>query len=234
MQTKIIKTDLHFSLKMNENNIQDNITNPSEGCGGEAVGVSSVGSFLGTVEDQEKPADAGWFVAVVRCNCERKIAAAMEISCHSRNIWFEPWIPMQKIVCIDRRTGKRKSKEKTFIPTYIFCHISKKQLNEIRFRSDVYKMLTMPGQREIYQVPDAELNNYRILVENPEIPAVAYTGPLKKGQKVRITQGKLKGLEAYVQRLAGTKALIGNEIRYVSGATIEINRAFLELVTDEK
>ena len=92
----------------------------------------------------------------------------------------------------------------------------------------------MPGQREIYQVPDAELNNYRILVENPEIPVVAYTGPLKKGQKVRITQGKLKGLEAYVQRLAGTKALIGNEIRYVSGATIEINRAFLELVTDEK
>ena len=91
---------------MNENNIQDTITNPSEGCGGEAVEITSVGSFLGTAEDQEKPADAGWFVAVVRCNCERKIAAAIEIYCHSRNIWFEPWIPMQKIVCIDRRTGK--------------------------------------------------------------------------------------------------------------------------------
>ena len=29
-----------------------------------------------------------------------------------------------------------------------------------------------------------------------------------------------------MQRLAGTKALIGNEIRYVSGATIEISRSF--------
>ena len=58
-------------------------------------------------------------------------------------------------------------------------------------------------------------------------------GPLKKVQKVNITEGKLKGLEAYVQRISGKKALIGNEIRYVSGATIEINRAFLELVTDE-
>ena len=57
----------------------------------------------------------------------------------------------------------------------------------------------MPGQREIYQVPDKEL----------------------------------KGLESYVQRISVKKALIGNEIRYVSGATIEINRAFLELVTDE-
>lgn len=33
-----------------------------------------------------------------------------------------------------------------------------------------------------------------------------------------------------MQRLAGTKTLIGNEIRYVSGATIEISRSFLETI----
>ena len=60
-----------------------------------------------------------------------------------------------------------------------------------------------------------------------------YEVEVEAGQKVKITEGKLKGLEAYVQRISGKKALIGNEIRYVSGATIEINRAFLELVTDE-
>ena len=219
---------------MNENNIKDNITDPSEGYGGEAVEKTPVKGDEESGSHLEKPTDTGWFVAMVRCNCEKKIATAMEVYCSNREIWFESWVPMMKVVYIDRRTGKRRTKEKSFIPTYVFCHISKRKLNEIRFRSDVYKMLTMPGHREIYQVPDTELNNYRMLVENPDIPAAAYTGPLKKGQKVRITQGNLKGLEAYVQRISGKKALIGNEIRYVSGVTIEINRAFLELVTDEK
>ena len=217
---------------MNDNNIDDSIAAPIAGDDGEAVETTSAGSLSNPEEILEKPADAGWFVAVVRCNCERKIAASIELDFSKNKTWLELWVPMQKVVYIEKRSNKRRTKEKPFLPTYIFCHISKKQLNEIRFRSDVYKMLTMPGQREIYQVPDVELNNYRMLVENPDIPAVAYTGPLKKGQKVRITQGSLKGLEAYVQRLAGTKALIGNEIRYVSGATIEINRAYLELVTD--
>ena len=219
---------------MNENNIKDYITNPSEGCGGKAVEEISEGRSKGADETLEKPADAGWYVAVVRSNCERKIASSIALNFDRNHIWHETWIPMQNVACIDRRTNKKKIKQKVFIPTFIFCHVGKKNLNDIRFRSDVYKMLTMPGQRELYQVPDAELNNYRMLVENPEIPVVAYTGPLKKGQKVKITQGKLKGLEAYVQRLVGTKALIGNEIRYVSGATIEISRSLLKLVTDEK
>lgn len=219
---------------MDDKKIENNITNPSKGCGGEAVRSFSERGFADIDERLGKPADAGWFVAVVRSNCERKIAASIALCLDKENVWFESWVPMQKVVYLEKRTNKRRIKEKVFLPTFIFCHISKKKLNEIRFRSDVYKMLTMPGQREIYQVPDTEFNNYRMLVENPENPAVAYTGPLKKGQKVRITQGSLKGLEAYVQRLTGTKALIGNEIRYVSGATIEINRAFLELVTDEK
>ena len=219
---------------MSDNNMDKSVAAPIAGDDGEAVETTSAGHLLDSEEILEKPADAGWFVAVVRCNCERKIAASIELDFSKNKTWLELWVPMQKVVYLEKRSNKRRTKEKPFLSTYIFCHVGKKNLNDIRFRSDVYKMLTMPGQREIYQVPDKELDDYRRLVENPDIPAVAYSAPLKKGQKVRITQGNLKGLEAYVQRISGTKALIGNEIRYVSGATIEINRAFLELVTDEK
>lgn len=55
---------------------------------------------------------------------------------------------------------------------------------------------------------------------------------LKKGMKVRIVEGSLKGLEAYVQRFTEKKAVIGNEIRFVSGATIEISRELLETVEE--
>lgn len=88
----------------------------------------------------------------------------------------------------------------------------------------------MPGQKEIYKIPDNQFNNYRNLVDNDEEPVSEASVPLKKGIKVRVMAGKMKGLEAYVQRYNRKKAVIGNEIKYISGATIEINRDLLEIV----
>lgn len=91
----------------------------------------------------------------------------------------------------------------------------------------------MPGQRQIYRIPDHVIANYRQLVENPDIPVTAHTGPLKKGQKVRVIEGYMAGVEAYVQRISGKKAVIGSEIKYISGATITIDRSLLEIVADD-
>ena len=179
------------------------------------------------------PKDAGWYVAVVRVNCEEKIAKLIQSNLNHNDIWFEYWVPKIKVVCIDKRTNKRKVKEKLFLSTFIFCHVSQKRLDEIRFRSDVYKMLTMPGQKKIYKIPDNQFNNYRNLVDNDEEPVSEAPVPLKKGIKVRVMEGKMKGLEAYVQRYNRKKAVIGNEIKYISGATIEISRDLLEIVEEK-
>ena len=176
------------------------------------------------------PDDVGWYVAVVRCNCEVRIAEAIKADMNYFHHWFDYWVPMQKIVYLDKRTNKRRTKQKTFLSTFIFCHVSKSRLDDIRFRSDVYKMLTMPGQREIYRISDEELYAYRQIVENPDIPANPHTGPLKKGQRVRIIAGNMKDIEAYVQRISGKKAIIGNEIKYISGATITIDRSLLKVI----
>lgn len=209
------------------------LTTPMSGDGGEAVSKVTKTELSAPLKTLEKPADAGWFVAVVRVNCERRIAESIQYDLNVKDVWFESWVPMQKVPYIDRRSKKRKMKEKVFLSTFIFCHVSRQYLDEIRFRSDVYKMLTMPGQREIYRIPDRVLDNYRQLVENPDLPVHAYSGPLRKGQRVRITEGNMAGVEAYVQRISGKKAVIGNEIKYICGATIEINRAFLEVIADE-
>ena len=47
------------------------------GKGGEAVAKRLKDSTLENKALIEKPNDAGWYVAVVRCNCEKKIAAAI-------------------------------------------------------------------------------------------------------------------------------------------------------------
>ena len=38
--------------------------------------------------------------------------------------------------------------------------VEDKNLNEIRFRSDVYKMLTEPGKSAPYAIPDTKFDNF--------------------------------------------------------------------------
>ena len=79
-------------------------------------------------------------------------------------------------------------------------------------------------------MPDREIINYRSLIENNEGTVTAAPVPLKKGIKVRVIAGSMKGVEAYVQSYTGKEAVIGNEIKYISGAPIEISRELLELI----
>lgn len=38
--------------------------------------------------------------------------------------------------------------------------VEDKKLNEIRFRSDVYKMLSEPGKSAPYAIPDSKFDNF--------------------------------------------------------------------------
>ena len=96
-------------------------------------------------EGLKKPDDAGWYMAVVRVNCETRIADSIRINLNRNHVWFDYWIPKVIVGYIDKRSNKRRVKEKLFLSTFIFCNVSPSQLDKIRFRSDVYKMLTMPG-----------------------------------------------------------------------------------------
>lgn len=87
--------------------------------------------------------------------------------------------------------------------------------------------------KEIYQIPDQVVANYRYFVENDEEPVTAAPVPLKKGIKVRVVAGSMKGVEAYVQSYNGKKAVIGSEIKYISGATLTISRNLLEVVEED-
>ena len=172
-------------------------------------------------------------MAVVRVNCELRIARSVQKDLNFHHTWFDYWVPQVKVHYVDKRTKKHKVKEKTFLSTFIFCRVSPRYLDEIRFRPDVYKMLTLPGHREFCRISDKEIADYRALVENDMEPVNPVTVPLKKGIKVRVIAGQLKGMEAYVQRFTAKKAVIGNEIKYISGATITVSRNLLEVISEK-
>lgn len=170
-----------------------------------------------------------WYVAVVRVNCEEKVALRIADDFLEKRQKFDFWIPFKKHVAVNSR-GKKKVSKRAILSTFIFVRLEEKHLNDVRFRPDVYKMLTLPGQSAIYKISNREFYGYKRLIDNGEIEAAVYDRPLKKGQRVRIKLGNLKGLEAYVQRLTKDKAVIGNEIKFISGATITVDRDYLEII----
>lgn len=56
--------------------------------------------------------------------------------------------------------GKRVVREAVFLPTFVFVRVEDKNLNEIHFRSDVYKMLSEPGKSAPYAIPDTKFDNF--------------------------------------------------------------------------
>ena len=201
---------------MTETKVQPQVTSTIAGDGGEAVekskGYVAENGFTATDPMH-------WYVACVRVNYEKKFKLLIEQNFKDRKFALETWLPLERRIMINSR-GKRVIREAVFLTTFVFVRVEDKNLNEIRFRSDVYKMLSEPGKSVPYAIPDTIFDNFRRIVMTGE--AEMQNRPIKKGDKVQIIDGELTGVIAYVQRIQGNKAIIGNEIRNICGATIEV------------
>ena len=84
-----------------------------------------------------------WYVACVRVNYEKKFMLAIEQDFQDRGLPIEAWVPTERRVVVSSR-GKRCIREFVVLSTFVFVRVEARHLNDIRFRPDVYKMLTMP------------------------------------------------------------------------------------------
>ena len=66
-------------------------TSTIAGDDGEAVQKTKYNPISVSSKKAQKPQDAGWYVAVVRVNCEKKIAADIQQVLDNKAIWFEYW-----------------------------------------------------------------------------------------------------------------------------------------------
>ena len=86
---------------MKETNIQSQVTSTIAGDDGEAMAKSEENAKEMAPkkpnEGLKKTDDAGWYVAVVRVNCETRIADSIRINLNRNHVWFDYWIPYRKV-----------------------------------------------------------------------------------------------------------------------------------------
>ena len=168
-----------------------------------------------------------WYVACVRVNYEKKFKILIEKYFKDRKLALTVWVPLKKQTVLNSR-GKRVVRETVVLTTFVFVRVEDRNLNEIRFRSDVYKILSEPGKNAPHVVPDKQIEDVRRTLEKEE--AQILNQAIKKGDKVRVIGGDLTGVIAYVQRIQGKKVLIATEIPNILGAAIEISKDHIEYI----
>ena len=168
-----------------------------------------------------------WYVACVRVNYEKKFKILIEKYFKDRKLALTVWVPLKKQTVLNSR-GKRVVRETVVLTTFVFVRVEDRNLNEIRFRSDVYKILSEPGKNAPHVVPDKQIEDVRTTLEKEE--AQILNQAIKKGDKVRVIGGDLTGVIAYVQRIQGKKVLIATEIPNILGAAIEISKDHIEYI----
>ena len=209
---------------MTETNNQSQVTSTIVGDDGEAVAGSKT-----TIAENGFPATEPmhWYVACVRVNYEKKFKLLIEKYFKDRKLALTVWVPLKKRTVLNSR-GKRVVRETVILTTFVFVRVEDRNLNETRFRSDVYKILSEPGKNTPHKVPDKQIEDVRRTLEKEE--AQILNQAIKKGDKVRVIGGDLTGVIAYVQRIQGKKVLIATEIPNIIGAAIETSKDQIEYV----
>jgi transcriptional antiterminator NusG len=147
-------------------------------------------------EDGQKPF---WYVLHTRSHCEQLVCDQLAAK------GFLMFLP--KIDTWSRRAGKRHLISVPMFPSYLFLQhtIDKSSSIEVRKARGLVRILGESWEKPSI-VPDAEIEAIQTTLR-ASIPVMPHPY-LQEGQRVRITQGSLRGVEGILLRSKPTKGLL--------------------------
>ena len=141
-----------------------------------------------------------WFVAIVKNNTEKSASEKLE------KLGFKPYLPIQKETRI-WKNGKRAVVERVVIPSVIFVNCTEDERKEIVNLYFINRFMTNKAgsstnsTKPLAIIPDSQIRTLQFMLGNSDTPVTITSRPFKKGDKVRVIRGKLKGLEGEVMDL---------------------------------
>lgn len=161
-----------------------------------------------------------WVAICSRPNSEKKLA--QELS----KLGIETYVPIQTKL---RQWSDRKKKvDVVIIPMIVFAHITEADISIIRTRPHVIKILTYPGQKNVANIPDAQVERLKFLLKNADSDVEFVPNIYTKGEPVEVARGNLMGLTGRVERASDGKANLIIIIEMLGGAKVSISSSDLK------
>ena len=178
--------------------------------------------------ESEKHAAQNWYALKVFHN---RLAAISGLLAQEG---VETFVPKVRSAVVDR-DGHKAVQEKPLVNSLMFIHTSKENAERIDSayagKAAVYKRLG--GAREVAAISDAEMRIFRLVTDNM-VSAVDYLGADTErymvGERVRVTDGPLKGSEGVICRIKGNRRLVVSIAGVCAVATSYIPQCFLQKI----
>lgn len=160
----------------------------SNGC------VATVPNGVGDAVGVER---AQWRIAIVNHNTEKACALKLQ------QLGYDAFAATQKDLRI-WRNGRRQIIDKVIIHNIIFIRSTEEQRRSILRLPYIFRFMTnrasgheMASER-VAVIPATEIARLRFMLGNAENPIDFINKPLKRGDKIRVVRGGLRGLEGEV------------------------------------
>lgn len=172
-----------------------------------------------------RAASMGWYVAYVRPNCERRVAADIA------RAGYETYVATQKVW--RQWSDRRKLIDKVVITQIIFIRCTLRDTERLERLSIIYHFLRIPGTRTKATIPDEQLANFRAVLTRADEENVLFTSDkFSKGDPVRIRFGKFAGVTGIVEREANGAKYLTVVIDYLGSARVKIKAEDLMPLAD--
>ena len=128
--------------------------------------------------------EKNWYAIYTRSRSEKKVAELLVEK------GINSYLPLVKTM---RQWSDRKKKvEVPLIRSYVFVNISRKEYDEVLQTQGVVAYVTFEGKAA--KIPDQQIEAVRIALEG-RLEISAYKDDFKRGEKVKIVSGPMKGFE---------------------------------------
>jgi len=144
--------------------------------------------------------ETNWYVAYTKSCQERKVSEALTA------LGVEHFLPLQKILV--QYSDRRKLVERLVLPHMIFLRTD--EVSRIRLLGEIYGLcsyMTCGGAFHPVIIPERQMDDFRFMVTRSREKVAVVGERLAPGDRVRVVNGPLSGLEAELVEVNGEKSL---------------------------
>lgn len=195
-------------------------------------------AVAGGVSSVEEKEPRRWFVAMVMHNTEKACAQKVkplltDLTPEAERV--ETYVPTQREKHL-WRNGRKKMVDRVVCPSYLFIRctestrylLSKYAPFVKGFIKDHARIEDNSRITPFAYITDQQMDDFRSMVEQSEMPVTIDPSSIKRGDKVKVGAGPLKGLQGYVLHDGEGKAIFAICINILGSARVEIPISYLE------
>ena len=202
--------------------IEESKSGPSAPKADDAVGV------LKCEENQIKD-ERKWFVAMVNNRSEKKTAQSVQ------KMGYVTFVPIQREKH-EWRDGRKKEVDRILIPAVVFVRCTEDERKKVvnhpsikRFMVDQTRKKS-DGRHPIAVIPDHQMQTFQRVLDKAREPVTIEPMPLNVGDKVRVMNGHLEGIEGKVLQQSSGNTFLIIEIELLGCAKLKIDSRELRLL----